>query len=362
MGGIYKHSHFKADPFGHGGNKRTAQINDLLKKAGINFTEVDFNIYERPGKDLKSLLKGFSENKFKTSNREKYIIGRSILKFNEFIKSCKPDYFIWESNIDCNLILAELLKKHGVPFIALPHNLESLVNGKHALQLESRLDWLKKELHAFSFASQTFTISREENWLLSVHGINSGYLPYFPTKECFEYYLAIRKRREARTKTKNSKTNVLLLGTFFNSPTLHGYIDIISYLSKIKNVSINIAGFGSEQLKSILNLAETNITVLGSLTPSELAELITSCDCAVIHQEPTSGALTRIPELLIAGLPVIANIAAGRSYFNTSGLTVYNTKEELPALLDGFDNEFAIPKNPVNEENNFIDHFAKLNH
>ena len=65
----------------------------------------------------------------------------------------------------------------------------------------------------------------------------------------------------------------------------------------------------------------------------ELEELFATALAVIIHQIPSAGALTKIPELLNAGVPVIVNENAARTYFNLPGVNVYQELGELPELL-----------------------------
>lgn len=330
MPGIYKHSHFKSDIWGHGGSKRSAQIDQLLLNAGLVFTEANFNAYAPAAKNMLYYFKGlnFSGN-ISNSFKNNYAIGRYLKMFETFIKQYRPDYFIWESTNEFNLVLAEVLHRFSIPFIAIPHNIESLVKGGTSVlsQKESPC-WLIEELKYFKRANHVFTISREEQWLLSTHNIQASYLPYYPPAELKNFLLNIRDTRIAdRANNQQRKKQVLLLGTFYNAPTCNGYIQLINQIKHLAGIEINVAGFGSEQLQKIFS--QKNIKIWGSVNTTQLHQLLTNCDQALIHQEPTSGALTRIPELLLAGIPVLANSMAARSYSDLDGITVYNEVNEL---------------------------------
>lgn len=334
MPAIYKHSHFKSDSWGHGGNKRTAQINHLLSTAGLTFTEADFSAYAPKAKNMLYYFKGlnFSGN-ISNSLKNNYAIGRYLKQFEAFIKQHRPDYFIWESTNEFNLVLAEVLHSFQIPFVALPHNIESLVQGtKSVFSQKSSPYWLTEELSFLKNANQVFTISREEQWLLSTHHIPSAYLPYYPPAELKNSLSGIRdKRSERKTRHQQRQKQLLLLGTFYNPPTRNGYIGLINQIKHLNNVEINVAGSGSEQLREIF--AQKNIRIWGTVSIPQLHELLITCDQALIHQEPTSGALTRIPELLLAGIPILANDTAARSYYDQDGITVYHDAGQLINLM-----------------------------
>jgi len=349
---IYKHSHFIPDPFGHGGNKRTAQINELLADAGISFHEADLTNNVSSRNKLSLYLSGLNYNGLqKIDHKGKYAIGRYLKLFSAFVKEHKPDLFLWESTVEYNLLLAEVLYKHNVPVIAFPHNIESLVAGsKSVFSDKTSPHWLLEELKYLAYCEKNFTISKEEQWLLSNTGINASYLPYYPPRECAKYLLNIREKKTHLNRV--NKKNILLLGTCHNKPTFDGYVNLLNYIKQIKGLNINVAGFGSEQLKSIF--PEENIRIWGSVDNDVLQNLIIEADFGVIHQQASSGALTRVPELLLAGLPLLLNTHAIRSYHGIKGAKTYNSFEELTDLLDTAEPEMPPVMERSEEEKNFI--------
>ena len=91
-----------------------------------------------------------------------------------------------------------------------------------------------------------------------------------------------------------------------------------------------VAGYGTETLKPVSN---PQIVFRGTLSNEDLEKLLVDIDGIVIYQPPTTGALTRIPEMLLAGIPVFANFNASRNYFGIAGIEQYNTFDELFEIL-----------------------------
>ena len=83
---------------------------------------------------------------------------------------------------------------------------------------------------------------------------------------------------------------------------------------------------------------------------------------ALCFQPGATGALTRIPDLLLAGIPVIANSIAARSYYNLPGVRVVENIDHLlgvlrhaaPAAL------FDAPVRPAELESFLVDKFCRL--
>ena len=356
MDNIIKFSHFKPDEFGHGGNKRTAQIDYLLNKAGLTFANIEISP-ARSGNRIKSFLKGFFYAKgTKAGLKNTYAIGNYRNIFRSFAKMNSPQLFILEAAVEFNLMLPQFLKSHHIPTIAVPHNLESLVKGNTSVFSGKKApQWLFEEMKFLANCNSVFTISQEENWLLSIMGINSHYLPYYPTPKIENYLLAIRAKR-IKNKTPEVK-QVLLLGTFYNLPTIEGYKELLSAIIKKNNIKIFVAGYGSEVLNNQFD--HDKVVISGAVDNEKLAQLMVDCDCAVVHQSPTSGALTRITEMLISGIPVLANTNAARSHYHKAGLVIYDSMDELLMELDKTLPTVPLQSRPK-EEDFFIMHVKNM--
>ena len=355
---VYKHSHFSADAFGHGGNKRTAQVTELLKRSGIAFHEANFSNSVATRNKLSPYLTGIGYSRsFSTNSKNKYAIGRYIKLFERFIEINKPELLLWESTSGYNSLLAEILHKNNIPVVGLPHNIESLVTGsKSMFSNKESPDWLFEELKYLAYCENVFTISREERWLLSNAGIAASYLPYYPTVELEKYLLNIRSEKQRLNKPLKNKKDILLLGTFYNKPTFDGYVALLRHIKHQKSFQINVAGFGSELLENMF--PGENIRVWGSVSNQTLQELIIRADLGVVHQQASSGFLTRIPEMVLAGIPLLVNEDAARSSADIRGVNIYRTFEELSMLLNDKVPEMPpVLQRPVEET--FFTNFVK---
>ncbi|GAC1309827.1 MAG: hypothetical protein NVSMB24_25950 [Mucilaginibacter sp.] len=358
-GSIYTHSHFEPDEFSNGGCKRTAQIRDILNKNNIPFTVADFEPYRPKPRSLSSYIKGLIHNKKITTDvRNDVTTGKFLKSFEQLVKIEEPGQFIWESVSSYHLMLAGVLHSHKIPFIALPHNIESLVAGNASFKSGLNApQWFAEELKYLSYSKKVFTISTEEQWLLSLYGIDADYLPYYPTDKVQKYLLSIRKEREQQGKRGVGK-KFLLLGTFYNRPTMQGYMDLLKYVSNFKEIEINVAGFGSECLKY---MNSSNIKIWGSVDNELLKRILIDNDAVILHQQPTTGALTKIPELLMAGMPVIANQTASRSFYGVEGINTYFNYHELSKLIDSLVlSPPPIPQPPVLAEKRFIESIKSI--
>ncbi|MBK6903852.1 MAG: hypothetical protein IPH04_13895 [Saprospirales bacterium] len=60
-----------------------------------------------------------------------------------------------------------------------------------------------------------------------------------------------------------------------------------------------------------------------------MTKVMSQVKAMIVHQESGVGALTKIMDHLVAGIPVIANTLAARSFFDHNGVYLYDTSEQL---------------------------------
>jgi hypothetical protein len=353
---IIHHSVFLPKPDGHGGERRTAQITELLNQSNINWIELEILKIRIPFllkiRYTCSALWLLFENgwlwKFKSPDRLKRYVGMYSYTrqkiYKERIDKDVQLIFIWESTQSEYFYLPYLMRKMNARVIGLPHNLESLVPDQYsAVTNKKSPDFFYEELRYLKFCDQIFTISREEEWLLKLFNLNVSFLPYYPDTDLENDLLFVRQARTNKGEEETLK-NVLILGTVNNIPTRLGIENRIEYFKqKPLDYNINIVGFGTELFKDRLTGSD-NIILHGSVSKEKLEEFLIQTDVVLIHQIASSGALTRIIELLIAGIPVLVNPMGARSYWNYDGIHVYNNDSELDHFLTQFD--FRMPEIP----------------
>jgi hypothetical protein len=69
----------------------------------------------------------------------------------------------------------------------------------------------------------------------------------------------------------------------------------------------------------------------------------------LINQLSSSGALTKIIEFLIAGIPVICNSSSARSYYDFNGIVTFDNFNELNNVLCAPLNIPILPKFPIHD-------------
>lgn len=349
---ILQDSFFEQDAHGHGGDRRTLQIAELIHSAGFSTKEnKKFQVTR-----LRKYLAGFyflSRHPFKLplAYRTIGIYGQQFLNYQQILKNhSSTKLFIWEATID--YLAPCIVKAAGYKILALPHNLESLVlSHSAALNLKPLLARFENEIKALAQSDSVFCISREEQWLLKLCGINADFLPYYPAQSILANLLKLRDQRATTTKTR-----FLIVGTALNPPTLLGMIEQLQWLKNIRaeiEFDVDIAGYGTEQLKEHCDHPSFNL--LGEIDPEKLNHLMLGAKAVLVHQRAGVGALTRIPEMIVAGIPVIANSNTCRSAFEYSGVYCYDSQPELAELLCRL---LPIPdllQRPIKAEKRFVE-------
>lgn len=224
--------------------------------------------------------------------------------------------------------LVRALHERKIPIIAHCHNIETLSRAQvkeiHQRQL------LLEELELLSLCRAAITISREETFLLRNLGSNPFYLPYFPPVAIEQRLRAVRQGRMS-----SAKRNFLLLGSAGNPPTRKGMQQIIDMWNDISSSQegdrLIVAGFGTDVLRTEID--SDGLEFVGAVTDAELDDMLSRVRATIIFQENGAGALTRIAEFLLAGVPVVANSHATRSYYNLPGIIEFADVTELRFFL-----------------------------
>jgi hypothetical protein len=351
-------SFFDPSPVGHGGNRRSAQIVELLRRSQIPFTRFERQLLTTGHDRVFAAIGALCSPKtvrFILKHRIEVQPALRNLAFCGFQRQLYDR--VLSQHTESNLLLWEATKNYVAPYvakdrnfkvIAVPHNLEYFVPGVFHESLST-------EIQALVNADFVFCISREEEWLLRLHGANAHYLPYYPPQAIEQQLLSIRAQR-------TPSDRFLILGSAGNPPTRQGMIEQIQWLKQLRfhlEFEVDIVGNKTESLK---DYCDETFTLHGTVSDEQLTEFLIHAKTALIHQTASSGALTRIPELLIAGIPVIANGNACRSAFSYAGVSCYDDEFEL---LDRLTQSLApppTPPRPIAAEKRFIDAVQHLSH
>lgn len=322
---------FKLDPFSDGGSKRSVQIREILDKKGIPYKDDAFALPKNASwiqllkwslRAISFIHRHYPKRTIKTLSRYIRLVKYYALRIPVVLDKYKDQdvAFLWENTNDRDMLY--LLKATAHPIIGMPHNVESLAKS-HSIK------GLEKEVFNLRQCDVVFAISKEESWLLRLLGLNAFYLPYYPPREAQAFFLSIREKRSRRVPGPVRK--YALLGSATNVPTRTGMQMLVDFASTQElSFDLYVAGFGTESLRKIVH---QHISFYGTLSNEELEKMLIDIDGIIIYQPPTTGALTRIPEMLLAGIPVFVNFDAARNYFDVEGVIQYHSFEDLLSVL-----------------------------
>jgi hypothetical protein len=351
-----------------GGSRRAVQLIknlpdlDLKVVSSLNkddIKDIPFDKLNYRSQNLVSkIIRGKNYKKWSNDRRDGFFKLRAIS--NEWAKNMHrfSDFklFLVDDPIYF-LPLVKKLKKNKCPVISFSHNLETL--SPYQVRSECQKELFFEELRALELCDLVVTISREETWLLNNLNISTLYFPYFPVNEIYERLIAVRRKR-----INSEKKNFLVLGSAVNVTTKNSMIQVIHYW-KEKNISrfgdkLMVAGYKSDiYLKDVT--FDKNIMFLGPLSNEKHDEILSSVKAVVVYQKNGSGALTRIIEMLTAGVPVIVNSAAARSYYNMKGLIEFRELNDLERALKQMSSlECQIPIPPKPDASLLVSEIKKI--
>jgi hypothetical protein len=252
--------------------------------------------------------------------------------------------------------LFEKMKRLAIPLIGICHNLESLAPEQVAA--DPRRSLMQREIALLGQCRLVITISREETFLLHNLGINTLFFPYYPVEPIVSRLLQVREKRN-----QTDKEGILLLGNVLNLQTRQGMETMIDFWEDNElfreHGKLLVAGYGTEHYLG--NSGSRAIEFLGGLADDELERRLTRVKACLCFQEQGSGALTRIGEMLIADVPVLANSHAARSYYNRKGVIGFHDLKDLAGALqqaEKWNEEIPVPLAP--ETSGLIDRIKKI--
>lgn len=355
-GEVIYFSRFRPESAGNGGFRRTAQIAESLHGIGCSFvTALSMcpQFYSSKYVDSPEFQVYAGEEPLSSAYLEKWTSAmRTHVAYLHhvswlWVKELQQKPPLKMAIVDDPIYFAPLVKYlalNGIPIVAHCHNIEAL--SKSQLMDEHQMELLNYEIELLSLCALAVTISREEAVFLTNFGINTLYYPYFPVGESLNRMLRIREKRRA-----TSKKDFLMLGTANNPPTMLGMMHVMTRwndISKSMNgARLFVGGYGTEPLNELAD--GEHVVYKGVLTNEELDEMLGRVKACVVYQGDGSGALTKICEFLLAGVPVFANSHAARSYYHLPGIVEFSDIYDLAkasAIVNSLDMQAAAPEPP----------------
>jgi hypothetical protein len=187
----------------------------------------------------------------------------------------------------------------------------------------------RAELHALEMADHVFSISREEQLLLNNFGLGVRYLPYFPDEGRAAALLGERAGRAPQPR------EYLICATRGNTDTVDSFREQVAWIEAAApaDAVFHVTGHQTEPLREVWS--GPRFRFHGGCPDDLFAQIKARCVALCLHQRAGLGAVTRVPDMLLAGLAVVANGAAARSFIGTAGVHVYDTPRQMGALLAG---------------------------
>jgi hypothetical protein len=215
-------------------------------------------------------------------------------------------------------------------------NMESLdVAWWPGLPLRGRLSTaidLVDELSAASRFDRRIAISRVEAGLLSGVGLSAEVHAYRPVGLQQQRLIALRERR---ARDGGASASIVVLGSASHAPTARAMDAIIRRLAAtppFRPCEIHLAGKGTERWLG----SDPAVFAHGWMDDAALDALLTRARVVVAPHSGGFGALTRLPELACAGVPVWAPPHAEWAQDLPPGVVTWNDKSpDLPPLGRG---------------------------
>jgi len=209
------------------------------------------------------------------------------------------------------------------------------------------------EVKALANADAVFCISREEQWLLNNLKVRSEYLPYFPDRQ---RAAALKQERNTRLQgLQRERQEFLICATRGNTDTSESFREQAAWLCQADpngRAIFHVTGSQSEELREIWS--DSRFVFHGTCSDDDFSDIKRRSVAICIHQRQGLGSLTRIPDMLLSGVAIIANGTAARSFFGVDGVYVYETVAQLRDLLSKDIPVPPAPERPVELEDAFV--------
>jgi hypothetical protein len=253
----------------------------------------------------------------------------------------------------CDPIAFSVLKDAGFKIVVSLTAIGSLWRERPSAVTGSYPQMYLIEIENLRLADAVFCISREEQWLLANLGIKAGYLPYFPDEEREQSLL---QERAARGRDISSAwPEFLICATRGNTDTVDSFRQQVEWIQRAfpeDGPVFHVAGAQTETIREVWN--DQRFVFHGTCPEEEFISVKRRCRAICVHSQNGLGAVTRIPDMLLAGLSVIANGIAARSYLDMDGVHIYDTQREFAALLRAELPTPPSPQRPVELEQEFL--------
>ena len=190
---VLYHSIFASNPYGHGGEKRSCQLQEWHMKSGVEMVSLQL----KPNRHLSItalwhtfwlLLRVYGCRGWKSLYGFMRHVKNISLIYDQliaFFQIKEVETFYWESTRDQWYILPYLANRYNKQVVAFPHNLEALVGGQtSALFTWSAEERFAREMAILRACTHVYAISNEEpvasivSARINTLSVRSGVLQY----------------------------------------------------------------------------------------------------------------------------------------------------------------------------------------
>jgi hypothetical protein len=341
-------------PHGCGGVWRRRQIDGILRRHGVEPVNPELPPpASLPARLLRKLrLKGRLGTSIQWKRRS---LGQAEYSYRFYGHNARRPRLarvaLLESGAD--LVAFAALKDAGFRVIAALNAINSLWLSRPSSLAGPYPLMFHAETRALSSADAVFCISREEQWLLNNLGIAANYLPYFPDEERARALMAERDTRPPLS--TSGPREFLICATRNNTDTVSAFREQAEWICKAVpegNALFNVTGHQTEEIKDIW--ADNRFVFQGTCSDEKFRTVKQRCVAICLHQRQGLGALTRIPDMILSGLSVLANGPAARSFIEMAGVHVYDTPGKFRELLQAAIPLPPLPHRPVDLEDAFF--------
>ncbi len=317
-------SDFVPAAIGHGGNHRTFQTLHELESIVGKENLIPFiypQWYEssygnaRPSLANRIIrrLGAYAENPFKVlaynSYAARHYDHRLLRCYQDVVRQVpKPALCIVEHSTFADLMRINV--QHRLPTVGCFHNVEALDRKGWGLGLRGKLaayaaavDFLH-ELEVLTQCTERLFISKIEVGLISGLGLPARYYPYLPVGAIRQRLLRIRQER---TNTRRVPGLFLLLGNATHSTTKESFAWFIANAKSNplpRGIRVLVVGKETDKLLPPGTVVR-GLELKGWVEQEELDRLLVCAQAVLAPQRLGFGALTRVPETVCAGIPVL---------------------------------------------------------
>jgi hypothetical protein len=335
MGHVIFLSRFEPSPVGSGGNHRSYQIQwdclDALGASKVTCLSVPFWL-ER-ARDSRgrwsaliwrwsSRLRQVSRNPARALVRHgfsarRYAIPGLFQEYERLVRGIEPPIVCIIEDAGLSDVIP-INTRLGIPTVACTQNIESFdvapLSVSAKLYNLARVTAFVDEFAVLAQCAERLFLSKVEVGVIGGLGLTARHYPYRPVGEVARNLQAIRDRRK---RSEPLPAFFLLLGTVTRRATrasFEWFIGNALHHGLPEGARVVVAGKGSDALGKQFPSHEEAFEFRGWLNDVELDNLLCQACAVLVPQYYGFGALTRLPELTLAGIPLIVSAHATMAF------------------------------------------------